>query len=255
MGTVTTPPSFSSIRSAFNILGSSTSFYAYRNGGGIVPSTSDYNTVGGGTSGNPLKMSQFAGVTAFVINTHTITGAFTETIPANATTVIIEIWGAGGGGGYNQPSTGGAPWSGGGGGSGGYGRSVAISVVGQAGKTITGNIGGGGQAGTSPTVNGGSGGNTTVASGTFSITSRLTHGGGGGTSGNQQPGTGGAGGGAGNGGAINTVGNSGSNGGDTTTDTAGGPAVAGIYYTAGGGAGGASGGTGGNNGVVTFYYT
>lgn len=51
------------IRAAFfdEGYGSSESFFAYRQGGGIVPSTSTFNIIGAGTAGDPLRMSQFSG--------------------------------------------------------------------------------------------------------------------------------------------------------------------------------------------------
>lgn len=61
--TISNPASFSSARSAFNAegYGISTSFFAYRQGGGIVPATSGFNAIGAGTAGDPLQMSQFSG--------------------------------------------------------------------------------------------------------------------------------------------------------------------------------------------------
>ena len=52
-----------SIRSAFNTegYGVSTSFFAYRQGGGIVPATAAFDGIGAGTVGDPLRMSQFSG--------------------------------------------------------------------------------------------------------------------------------------------------------------------------------------------------
>jgi len=51
------------IRAAFfdEGYGVSTSFLAYAQGAGIVPSTADFNAVGAGTAGDPLRMSQFSG--------------------------------------------------------------------------------------------------------------------------------------------------------------------------------------------------
>ena len=60
---VSTPPTFSSIRTEFASLGTSNSFYAYRRGGGIIPSS--YTGVGDGSAGDPLKLSQFAGLSAY----------------------------------------------------------------------------------------------------------------------------------------------------------------------------------------------
>lgn len=63
--TISNPASFSSVRSAFNAegYGISSSFFAYRQGGGIVPATSAFNVIGAGTSGDPLQLSQFSGFT------------------------------------------------------------------------------------------------------------------------------------------------------------------------------------------------
>jgi hypothetical protein len=63
--TISNPASFSSVRTAFNTegYGISTSFFAYRQGGGIVPATSGFNAIGAGTSGDPLRMTQFNGFT------------------------------------------------------------------------------------------------------------------------------------------------------------------------------------------------
>ncbi len=61
--TISNPASFSSVRTAFNAegYGLSTSFFAYRQGGGIVPATSPFNAIGAGTGGDPLQLSQFNG--------------------------------------------------------------------------------------------------------------------------------------------------------------------------------------------------
>ena len=61
--TISNPASFSSVRTAFNAegYGISTSFFAYRQGGGIVPATSGFNAIGAGTGGDPLQLSQFSG--------------------------------------------------------------------------------------------------------------------------------------------------------------------------------------------------
>jgi hypothetical protein len=63
MATISSPASFSSVRTAFNTegYGISTSFFAYRRGGGIVPATSGFNAIGEGTVGSPLQMTQFNG--------------------------------------------------------------------------------------------------------------------------------------------------------------------------------------------------
>jgi hypothetical protein len=60
---ISNPASFSSVRTAFNAegYGISDSFFAYRQGGGIVPATSPFNGIGAGTVGDPLQLSQFNG--------------------------------------------------------------------------------------------------------------------------------------------------------------------------------------------------
>jgi hypothetical protein len=52
------------IRAAFfdQGYGSSTSFKAYARNAGIVPDTAPFSTIGLGTSGSPLRMSQFSGL-------------------------------------------------------------------------------------------------------------------------------------------------------------------------------------------------
>lgn len=59
-------PAAGSVRKEFEPLGSSTSLYAYRRGGGIIPDTSYYSGVGLGTTESPLKLTQFAGLTVGV---------------------------------------------------------------------------------------------------------------------------------------------------------------------------------------------
>lgn len=75
--TISNPASFSSVRSAFNTegYGISTSFFAYRQGGGIVPSSSAFNVIGAGTGGDPLRLSQFSGFTvpSLALDTFTLT--------------------------------------------------------------------------------------------------------------------------------------------------------------------------------------
>lgn len=60
---ISNPATFSSVRTAFNTegYGISTSLFAYRQGGGIVPATSGFNAIGAGTGGDPLQLSQFSG--------------------------------------------------------------------------------------------------------------------------------------------------------------------------------------------------
>lgn len=64
MPTVISNPAFSSVRTVFQNLGygaANNSFFAYRQGGGIVPSSSTFNAIGAGTAGDPLQLSQFSG--------------------------------------------------------------------------------------------------------------------------------------------------------------------------------------------------
>lgn len=79
--TISNPASFSSVRTAFNAegYGISSSFFAYRQGGGIVPATSGFNAIGAGSGGDPLQLSQFNG---FVVPSQgvTITTGSTATI-------------------------------------------------------------------------------------------------------------------------------------------------------------------------------
>lgn len=60
---ISNPASLSSVRNAFNAegYGISTSLFAYRQGGGIVPNLPAFNVIGAGTSGDPLRLSQFNG--------------------------------------------------------------------------------------------------------------------------------------------------------------------------------------------------
>ena len=89
--TISTPARFSSVRTAFNAegYGISTSFFAYRQGGGIVPATSEFNVIGAGTVGDPLRMSQFSGFTVpspvqININSTTVDATFFGATQASA---------------------------------------------------------------------------------------------------------------------------------------------------------------------------
>lgn len=109
---ITNPASFSSVRTAFNAegYGISTSLYAYRQGGGIVPATSTFNVIGAGTAGDPLSLSQFNGFSVpslFVPGSVTYTANGTFVVPSGYTTLTIEAWGGGGqGSGAAQPAGG-----------------------------------------------------------------------------------------------------------------------------------------------------
>ena len=61
---VSNPPSFSSVRNEFSSkgMGLASNLYAYRRGGGIVPES--FTQIGYGTPSSPLKLSQFAGISA-----------------------------------------------------------------------------------------------------------------------------------------------------------------------------------------------
>jgi hypothetical protein len=77
---------FSSVRTVFQNLGygaANNSFFAYRQGGGIVPSSSTFNAIGAGTAGDPLQLSQFNGFS--VPDLLRFTTTFTATNPADAT--------------------------------------------------------------------------------------------------------------------------------------------------------------------------
>jgi len=82
MALISNPASLSSIRTAFNAegYGISTSLFAYRQGGGIVPNTTAFNAIGAGSAGDPLSMSQFSGfnVPAPYIDTQTVTVGFLQ---------------------------------------------------------------------------------------------------------------------------------------------------------------------------------
>lgn len=182
-------------------------------------------------------------------------GTGTETIPANVTTCVIEVFGASGGGG-SRFNAGGGNFSGGGGaGSGGYSR-TSVTVSGHSGQTMTYSVGAAGAPGAA-------GGTTTVVAGTFSLTTMTANTGaaGGNAPSGVAGGTGGAGGTASGGTAVNTSGNGGSAGTNVAgggLGGAGGTGVPGIY--AGGNAGAA--GTGpagignsGGAGIIAFTYT
>jgi hypothetical protein len=74
---ISNPATFNSVRNAFNTegYGISTSFFAYRQGGGIVPATSAFNQIGAGTVGDPLQLSQFSGfsVPSLYLDLQTVT--------------------------------------------------------------------------------------------------------------------------------------------------------------------------------------
>jgi hypothetical protein len=161
-------------------------------------------------------------------------GSFTFTIPTGATTLTLEAWGPSGAG-----STAGG--GGGGGGSGGYCKTI-ITVSGDGGETINYTVGILGTTSSAAT-------NSTVTSGTFSLTT-ITAGAGGNASGS----TAGAAGTATGGTTTNTAGNAGVAGGSGGT---GGAPIFGTYGV------GQPGGQGlptpypafpGGNGLVVFHF-
>ena len=186
---------------------------------------------------------------------YSVTGVFgTETVPAGATNVVIEIWGAGGGGGGGSIVRGG-----GGGGGGSYCRSSYACSGGQT-MAYTGSQSG--VPGNTDTT-GGAGSTTVVSSGTLTITTLTANGGSGGISATLG-GVGGAGAVASTGG--NQVNGVGGPGGISSVSAGGGqgPAAIGLFG-AGAPGPGSSGGTGGapstfatNSSIrscLNFHYT
>ena len=138
----------------------------------------------------PINFSDFYGKSAFtpVVVTHN-SGSGTQVAPTGCSNVVIEVWGGGASGrGVTRFATAGGD----GGGAGGYARS-SYSISG--GQTLSYSVGAGG---TGPFNGFGAGGNSSVSSGTKSITTLTGNGGpnksgGTGTGGNQANATGGAG--------------------------------------------------------------
>lgn len=93
--TISNPATFSSVRNAFNTegYGISTSFLAYRQGGGIVPATSAFNAIGAGTGPpqpDPLQLTQFNGFTvpsqlAVSLGNHALDGVSDAVDPISST--------------------------------------------------------------------------------------------------------------------------------------------------------------------------
>ena len=83
---ISNPASFSSVRSAFQTRGygaANNSLLAYRQGGGIVPSSSTFDTIGAGTAGDQLRLGQFSGFS--VPDLLRFTTTFTANNPPDAT--------------------------------------------------------------------------------------------------------------------------------------------------------------------------
>lgn len=240
--------------------GSYTYTWHIANGSGFTLTTPNSQTCG--ITGNvPAGQSVSGGIYCTIsdgvtsVNTHTVSasltnttpafqgaqhtyssGSGTETVPTGATQVIIELWGPGGTGAFGTGSlTNHDAQYGAGGAAGGYCRS---SYACSGGKTLSYSVG---------TT---SGSDSTVSSGSLSITSMTANGG------NQ----GAFGGGSASGGTqANTTGAGGAAGGSAYADGAAGPGTTGVYEGAEG-AGGRGGyqqgnpGSPGANGFLSFYY-
>ena len=214
----------------------------YYRGGGLVPNTAANASIP--TSGI-IRLSNFYGgsnvVFTPVTRTYTTGTAATETAPTGATNVIIAVWGGGGGGAGGWFSD--SDEAGGGGGAGGYSQSSYSITGGQTLIYTVGSFGIGGSYGNAGLSNGA---NSSVSSGTKSITTMI-----------------------GNGGIRGILidgGAGGSASGGTTTNTSGGSGgipdpgtnVIGFNSNVGGGGGnGGFGGAGGDGaaGKIIFYYT
>ena len=111
---------------------------------------------------------------SFSQNSQTFTSSGTYTVPACATSIVVQCWGGGGGGGGGNETGGGSCASGGGGG--GFAQATINNPSGS--YTVTVGIGGqGGQATVTLGPNGNPGGNSVFTNGTITITA--TGGGGG----------------------------------------------------------------------------
>jgi hypothetical protein len=117
--------------------------------------------------------AKFNAVGALVSST-AYTSTQTITIPAGATKAVIYLWGgAGGGGGAKSNESMGGPGA-------GAGALVKTLTGLTAGNTLALTVGAAGAAGATTPGNGGAGGNSTLASGTQTITTLTANGGGGG---------------------------------------------------------------------------
>lgn len=200
------------------------------------------------------------------IRTYSTVGSFVETVPAGFTNVLIEVWGGSGGGGAGAGTPPSPPIQAGGGGaaSGAYVRST-YSVAGLGGQTINLTVGSLGAGGSGPPNDGTAGGNSTVSSGSFSLTTMTATGGAQGlhAANSVTPGAAGIGGAATGGNVINTSGNSGSPGTHAGAFGNGGTGGGGIPGINNGGAPGGSGGdpsdlnlgNSGGVGVIVFQYS
>lgn len=191
-----------------------------------------------------LTARQIAAFTPVTVTYNTV-GSFTETAPAGATNVVIEVW-AGGGQGMGVSKV--ATLGGAGGAAGGYSKSTYVISGGQ---TLNLTVGSGGAGGGTRTPV--AGGTSSCSSGSKTITTMTANGGTGSS-------TGGVGGAASGGNLANGTGNAGSTAYDDMGGAPGNPNDGGQGLAGQGGWGAdASGeimvGRGGGRGMVRFYYT
>jgi hypothetical protein len=149
--------------------------------GGLTIDMSGYTgdvgivTVGGtyqissSSSGSPVLGS---GTISLSVNAGTVTrtytsGSGTETIPTGATTVVIEVWGGGGSGSSSNSSINS-------GGSGAYGKSSYSATPGQTMSYVVGGIATSRNGGGGSNLPGLPGNDSSVSSGTFTISSPMT---------------------------------------------------------------------------------
>lgn len=166
-------------------------------------------TLSGTTAGSQVSIFTFYGKSNYTPTTITLTGGSgTYTVPTGATQVVMEAWGGGGQSGQDWVTYEPLLWNGGAGAGGGYSRSLYSCSGGQ-------------------TFNYAVGGNTTVTSGTLTITSMAANNGGqGGAASDYVDGTDSTTGGTASGGnQANTAGGaaSGGVGGNASTGVYGGP--------------------------------
>jgi hypothetical protein len=217
-------------------------------------------TIGGGTASGMYYISTTASTAGLIASgtisitgfsgqtdTYSTAGSFNETIPAGASNVTIECWGASAGGAAGN----GSGLIGEGGASGAYSKTTQALTSANWGQTYAVNIGAGGAGGTAGAHPAGSaGGASSVTAGTKTITAMNDNGGGTSTY------AGGSAGGTASGGTVtNTSGNSVAPNGTTT----GGAGIVGTNGT--GNAGGQGGlttnsnGANGGAGLVILKYT
>lgn len=165
-----------------------------------------------GANGNVLVSNGTAwtsGSTPYVgMRAQVFTSSGTFTIPASITAVKVTV--IGGGGGSGGSATGGCILTIGGSGGGG-GTAISYLTGLTPGNTISVTVGAGGTPGGSAPGGGGTGGNSSISSGTQTITTATGNGGVGGNLGNNSIGNAGAGGSA-SGGTINISGSNGAYG-------------------------------------------